>query len=179
MSTSTPHRYRQSAVDRYWPIIHQVLSNWPNPILVNPHPLSSETFSCRFRDAITAIRTQIAGTPTQYLALQSTPDISVHQRPDGNLLIGDKASLKAKTSTPHLPSPGSLLDAVITPSDLPSDTPTPTQDILHAIFTLLAHNYLSHIEIRNITEVDLLPYIQACPRPLELIQTTPTSITIF
>jgi hypothetical protein len=51
-----PHRFRETAFRRYEPYIAKIVAAYPNPVEIDPSPLSPITFSCRLRDAITSFK---------------------------------------------------------------------------------------------------------------------------
>ena len=50
-----PYRFREQSFRRFEPHINDIVNCFPEPIVIDPSPLSQVTFSCRLRDAIKSL----------------------------------------------------------------------------------------------------------------------------
>ena len=92
MPAPIPVRFNASAVARYETIIRQLCHSWPQPILVNPAPLSVETFRCRFRDAMRGVAEFGQGSQELQSLLQALQEPVVLSEFSGMLRIGPKSA---------------------------------------------------------------------------------------
>lgn len=173
-----PQRFRPEAVTRYWPHIQAMINSWPTPIKLNPAPLSIDTFTCRLRDAITAIMVHNQGTDNMRWQLKDIAhNCMVKQTPDGAVIFGNKHRIKAMFKSSERVQAGSVIDAKVALADKPVQSPS--QIVLTSIFVLLEHSIIEHVTIDGVEENVLKHYISQCNRPLELVQSTKTGFTLF
>lgn len=178
MPTNNPNlplQFRKSAVERYWPVIHSIIQSWPTPVIIDPKPLSPETFICRLRDAVKAITVYNQGTSHQFeLTHPIASDLMVCHEFE-KIKAGPRSILR-KSKTAGL-TRGSVIDAKLT---LTTDTfDSPSKTLLDAIFVLLNTNHISHCTISGVDQDTLSQLISTSSRPMELIQNSTNSFTIF
>lgn len=155
-----------------------MINSWPTPVKLDPAPLSIDTFTCRLRDAMTAITKHNQGTDNMRYQLRDiAPLCMVKQTPDGAVLFGNKHRIKEYFKTAAHLQAGSVIDAKVALADKPVQTPS--QTVITAIFVLLEHSIIEHVTIDGVEEKVLQHYISQCDRPLELVQSTKTGFTIF
>ena len=98
---SLPHRFSESAFRKYEPYITEIAQRFPKPVTLSPSKmgLASETVRGRLRDAITsAINNRWPHSTVNYAMLLNA-DVSglvVSLRPDGNVVVGTKDTIKEK-----------------------------------------------------------------------------------
>lgn len=145
-----PSRFKESAFKRYEPYIDVVMRNFPSVVRLNPEPLSPETFSCRFRDAVKAVLKYNYST---YLDLnklrQIQPDMIVSMQ-ETEIVIGDKDTIKQnKEPTPI----GTLIHADAQPAL--EEVDSPGEKVLHAFCLLLSYQYLEQVTVKNVDNTTL------------------------
>lgn len=119
MST-VPHRYKKEQFDRYAPFIGKALENWPNLTKVVPQAVSMETFSARFRDAVTAaIKFGYEHDLVSQDSLRKYgPELSVAMRADC-VVIGPRHAIRAdKNIGSVLPNSHKKVDEIEVKNDL-------------------------------------------------------------
>lgn len=96
---TVPHRFKKEQFDRYAPFIAKALENWPNLTKVVPQAVSMETFSARFRDAVTAAIKFGYEHPSvsQDDLKKNGPDLSVAMRADC-VIIGPRHAIRADSN---------------------------------------------------------------------------------
>lgn len=150
MAHPLPHRFRAEAVSRYETTIRSLCASWPNPILVDPAPLSVETFRCRFRDAVRAVTEFNQGDPelARLVGLLSEPIVvaEVH----GKLRIGPKSLMGKRLQ--EKPQAGLLISGVATLADESAPIESPDKAVIQAIALLTQHGILGGARISGVTE---------------------------
>lgn len=56
------YRFKESTFRLYEPYIAQAITQWPEPVAINPAPLRATTFAARLRDAILRLRLYVTTT---------------------------------------------------------------------------------------------------------------------
>lgn len=171
--TELPERFRTPSVQRFSDIILELERSWPNPIMVNPAPLSAETFKARFRDAIKAIKHHRICPHLKSVVDKFEPSPRVEEKAGGRIRIGRPDIMKhTKTA---MTSAGSVLDATVTTDDGP--IASPSSQILHAIVVLLQARVLSSATISLTTEEFIRSHLPL-GAPIELVERNGT-FTLF
>jgi hypothetical protein len=152
MSKEIPRRFNAEAVARYTRIMLQVCSSWPSPVLVDPSPLSKETFRSRFRDAVKGV--VVFGQGPESLRIELLPihnDLSVSEQ-DGKLVIGPRALLKARqTRATNELQAGILLSGTASQADEQSAYEGPDSAVIKAIAVLIQYGFLSSAKLCGVS----------------------------
>lgn len=162
---SIPSRHSEKAVERYEPFIKAVSQNYPNPIVIDPDPLSSDTFACRFRDAVAGImRYKVRPDLYDEVSVWAGDYTVAVVKGSNQLAIGKTANVKAAMK-PDAPV-GRVLDASIAPM---GTVETPSDSIINAILVLMEANILEHCTLRNADEESLRARLAKCTKPIEIV----------
>lgn len=161
-----PTRHNHSAISRYRPFIESVSRNWPTPILVDPDPLTGETFACRFRDAVVGV--MVYGQAPDLMEKISiwSQSYSVGQvKGTKNLCIGRRDLVRQIGKKEN--QVGLVIDARV---GITQETiNTPSQTVLNAIVVLLDHGILDHATLTNVTEETCIQAVKFSNRPIEVL----------
>jgi hypothetical protein len=143
-----PERFRTPSVARFADIILELDRSWPNPIMVNPAPLSAETFKARFRDAIKAIKLHKICPHLKSIVDKFEPSPRLEEKVGGQIRIGRPDIMK--NTKGGVAMAGAVLDATVIADDGPITSPS--SQILHAIITLIQARVLSSATLTLTTE---------------------------
>ena len=87
---SLPYRFRESSFRRYEPHIAEVVASFPDPVTIDPSPLSPVTCSCRFRDAMRSLKKHCWETKIDFGQFDRIHPNVVVSEGEGKVLIGPK-----------------------------------------------------------------------------------------
>ena len=161
--TTIPSRHNTKAVTRYAPFMEAVRDAYPEPILVDPAPLSPDTFACRFRDAVRGITEWNSCSFMLPVIAKWHANFKVVAEPGtGRLYIGHPENIKTILA-PKFDKPIEVKHAEITEVESPSD------ETLHAILHLMELNILPHAVLTNCTEAKLKQHLEGITRPIEVM----------
>ena len=164
---SIPSRHQTKAVLRFLHVIEQVNANYPNPITVDPSPLSSETFACRFRDAVRGVTHFGSYPPALPLVENWVGDFMVASIKGTNrLMIGPEHKVK-ELNRPDKPNTGLVIDASLPAIE---EVSSPSQKVLEAIISLLEVGLLPHATVRGVTQAAIDQATQNSLRPIEVLE---------
>lgn len=164
MST-IPSRHTAKAIERYLPYFEIVARNHPNVVVINPAPLTCDTFSCRFRDAVAGVirfgqRPELRGLVDTFASDYSVANV----KGTGNLVIGSREEVrkfgKADTAV------GSIVDANIAQMDT---IDSPSDAIIRALVTLIQAGILEHATLTGATIEQVQKLIPTTGRPVEVM----------
>lgn len=162
-----PSRHSPSAVARYERFFELVTQNYPDVVVIDPAPLSTETFACRFRDAVRGVLLWGSGTQELYDKIMLwANDYTVATVPGtGMLMIGSQSAvrnrLKKKTTV------GSVVDASLAPMDT---LDSPSDKVIKAIVTLLENNFLGHATLTGVSLEKVQSHLTSTARPIECFE---------
>jgi hypothetical protein len=99
MNLSIPSRFRKSAFDRFAPYIGQLLKQFPRALVIDPSPLTPDSFASAFRAALRGKREHhyCRSDVDEMLWLKHNEAIVVSMRADGQIVIGDAFTVKEPT----------------------------------------------------------------------------------
>lgn len=161
-----PDRHSYKAIARYLNFIELVGANWPNPITVDPNPLSPDTFACRFRDAVAGIMKWNQAPELHEKVSVWYPDFVVAQvQGSPNLVIGPKLTVREKLRPAT--AVGLVIDASISPLDI---VESPSKKVIQAIVTLMDFYVIEHCTLRKANPDDVNEAILSCTRPIEVME---------
>lgn len=172
-----PYRFSTKSVNRFIPIIENLLASWPQPIRVNSGELGHETYRGRFRDAIKAILLYGASYPKLAERLEAIGGLSAITVVDSNgfLTIGPRTILRTRAQ--KVLSPGEVVAGLVTIGD--SVVPKGKEvDVLRACILLLESGILTNIELTGVTEELAWSCIDDSS-PVEVMSTEPNKITLY
>ena len=145
-----PHRFRESAFRRYESILAQVVNRFPLPVEVDTkiYDLSSVTFSCRFRDAITSLERYRWRTDTiDMQRFAECSDLIVVRERGGKVVIGGWEETKVTEALASQPITAGA--ELATPVIIDVSNPV----VLSTLITLAENRYLTMpITISNLPE---------------------------
>lgn len=164
MST-IPSRHTAKAIERYEPYFEIVAKNHPNVVVINPFPLTCDTFACRFRDAVAGVVRFGERPDLRELVDGFAGDYSVaNVKGTGNLVIGGKEQVR-KYGRDDKPV-GSVVDANIAQMDT---VDSPSDAIIRALVTLIQAGILEHATLTGATEEQVARLIPTSGRPVEVM----------
>lgn len=164
-SPMTPTRHSPKAVARFKHFIDAVTLNYPNPIIVDPAPLSMDTFACRFRDAVAGVlRYGSAPELHQAVSIWASDYMVASIKGTGQLAIGKTSVIKERMK-PEV-QVGQVLDASVR---IDTMIVTPSERVLAAIITLMEHNILEHATLNGVDEKSVIEACANCTRTIEII----------
>lgn len=164
MST-IPSRHTEKAIQRYEPYFHIVAKNHPNVVVINPEPLTCDTFSCRFRDAVAGVMRFGQREDLRSLVEGFASDYAVaNVKGTGNLVIGSKEAVR-KYGRADKPV-GSVVDANISQMDT---VDSPSDSIIRAIVVLIQAGILEHATLTGSTIDQVQKLIPTTGRPIEIM----------
>lgn len=169
MST-LPSRHSAKAIERYEPYFHVVSNNHPNVVVIDPFPLTCDTFSCRFRDAVAGVMRFGERPDLRELVDTFASDYSVaNVKGTGNLVIGGKEQVRkfGKLDT----AVGSVIDCNIAQMDT---VDSPSDAIIRALVTLIQADILEHATITGSTVDQVQKLIPTTGRPVEVMENNGT-----
>lgn len=85
-----PHRLRESSFRRYEQAIHSIVESWPSVVILDPGPLSNETYSARLRDAIQSLLQYNWPTSIDVHKLRKLRHEIVVSNRDGTIVAGPR-----------------------------------------------------------------------------------------
>lgn len=136
---ATSPRFSERHFRRYEPTIKKIVDNWPVNTIIDPKPLSTETFSCRLRDAIRSHReNQWVSDINMPKFIQVCDEIVVSTSVlPGRVAAGLYESLKVMR-------PMSTIDtATIDEQSIPTiNLVDPPEDLIKSVICLHHHNLL-------------------------------------
>ena len=164
MST-IPTRHSEKAIERYRPFIESVSVNYPTPIVIDPSPLSPDTFACRFRDAVAGILRYGSGEDLLDEVLVWSQDYMVATlKGSGHLVIGRTSEVK--TSMKQTGPIGKVIDASISPVSAVS---SPSDRVLDALLVLMDHHILEFVTLNGVDESTILNKLPQFKRTIEVM----------
>jgi len=162
---SIPSRHTARAIERYAPYFDLVSANHPNVVVIDPFPLTCDTFCCRFRDAVAGVM-RFGERPDLRSQLDAwAGDYSVaNVKGTSHLVIGSKENVRkfGKADKPV----GTIVDANIAPIDT---VESPSDAIIHALVVLIQAGILEHATLNGATEQQVLKLIPTSGRPVEVM----------
>jgi hypothetical protein len=163
---STPDRHSTRAVQRYALYFDTVSANWPNPIVVDPAPLTADTFACRFRDAVAGVISwNSAPHLLESVSRWSSDYVVASIKGTGKLMIGSRQLVKERLA------PSATVGLVIDANLAPIDTvEAPSKKVLSALITLMEFYVLEHVTLRKIGLPEIEEALQGCTRPIEVME---------
>ena len=143
--------FDSKAVKRYEPTMRLVCANYPSPVILDPSPLSIETFSCRFRDAVKAthfhnVKTSI---PLSDLAIW-WDDFQVAKIGERIVIASPLEIKKYRQSLLGKVDYGKPVSAAVTLAG--TELQVNSKPILEAILLLLKEGVLQDATIQGMTE---------------------------
>lgn len=165
-----PTRHSPKAVDRYAPFIESVCANYPRPIVIDPSPLSPDTFACRFRDAVAGIL-RYGSAPYLYEAVQlwASDYIVASIKGTNQLAIGKTSHVKEAIKVEN--GVGRIVDANIAPIQT---VDSPSERILNAILILMEAHILEHATLTGVDEKAVHAMLPKFSRQIEVINSNGT-----
>ena len=162
---SIPSRHTAKAIERYEPYFHVVARNHPNVVVIDPFPLTCDTFSCRFRDAVAGV-TRFGERPDLRELVDSfASNYSVaNVKGTGHLVIGGREEVRKYGR--HDGPVGSIVDANISQMDT---VDSPSDAIIRAIVTLIQAGILEHATLTGATIEQVQKLIPDTGRPIEIM----------
>lgn len=163
-----PNRFSTQAVARYARFLELVSDNYPEVVIIDPAPLSSETFACRFRDAVKGVVQWGSGPEFKQQVEQWSGDFMVASLPGTKLLvIGSKRKVREKVVNPNNGAVGAVVDASLAPMDV---LESPSDEVVRAVVTLLGYGYLGHATLKGVSLDRVNANLGHAIRPIEVME---------
>lgn len=162
MAQEIPRRFNIEAVSRYAHVMEMVCEAWPSPVLVDPKPLSIETFRQRFRDAVkgAVVYSQAPESCREKLG-KIHSEISLTEE-KGKLVIGPRELLRSRIKAPSGPSkPGLLVSGIATLAGNGEPFASPDKAVIEALCTLLSYGFLSDARLSGVDAVFVETHLPA------------------
>ena len=129
------YRFKSSTFLLYEPYIKRCISQWPEPVIINPAPLRATTFAARLRDAVLRLRLYYCPTDIDYASFDGIYSQITVSHYDHSVVIGPKQR-KGR-------APGAVVSANRTPVGLNWLDSVYTEADIHACVQLLGKRLLS------------------------------------
>ena len=165
---SAPLRHSREAVERYRSYMDLVSKNFPTPVTIDPAPLATDTFACRFRDAVRGVTGYNSGDEKLLAAVSQWCNNFVVANIKGTslLMIGERQAVKRKLATKA--SIGTVIDANLSPLDV---VDSPSQKVLEAIVILMDHSVIEYATLTNTNLQQVQQAVLAATiRPIEVVE---------
>ena len=150
MAQTVPRRFNEMAVARYETIIRQMCDSWPQPIMVDPTPLSVETFRGRFRDAMRGVLEFNQGDDELLGMLRKLSEPVVLTEINGMLRIAPKSLSRARPE--NALQAGLLVSGIATLADNTQELVGPDKAVIQAIALLSSKGILAGARITGVSE---------------------------
>ena len=91
-----PSRFRKASFDRFAPYLGQLLKQWPRALVIDPEPLTPDSFASAIRATLRGKREHhhTSSFIDEMLWLKHNEAIVVSMRVDGMIVLGDAETVK-------------------------------------------------------------------------------------